>query len=336
LNRTYKRFFSLPPEFLLANAPIPGIIANEWQVRILKLLVKHVDSEGVLEDKKMTKLVSPIILAAAVLALPLFSSAAPVPFTQTPMYKYLCRAGQEKSPTYSRQVAPLQQDQPKPQPQEQPEELSKKDTETTLPPKLFKPISEEVLRPTFAQDLPRISLLTADTPFAEAIDILRNSVRPPLNIVVFWKDLEENADIDGDTSIGIEGLSGITLRKHLELILDSISTIGDSKVGYVVEDGIIKIATEDSLPELMTTRVYDISYLTAPPAQFFNYGGPYMFMQNRYGSGMDSGFGSRYGPGRDSGYGNYPSRYGNQYDTYRSSSYNYRPNISSGVGMAFR
>jgi hypothetical protein len=293
-----------------------------------------VDSERVLEDKKMTKLISPIILAAAVLVPPAFSTAEPVPFTQTPMYKYLCKAGQEKSPTYSGQVEPLQQDQPKPQPQEQPEELPKKDTAPALPPKLFRPISEEVLRPTFAQDRPRISLLTPDTSFAEAIDILRNSVRPPLNIVVFWKDLEENADIDGDTSIGIEGLSGITLRKHLELILTSVSTVGDSKVSYVVEDGIVKIATEDSLPKLMSTRVYDISYLTAPPAQFFNSGGPYMFMQNRYGSGMDSGFGRGYGPGRDYGYGNYPSRYASPYDTYRSSSYNYRPSVSSGVGMA--
>jgi hypothetical protein len=253
------------------------------------------------------------------------------------MYQYLCKAGQEKSPTYSRQVAPSQQDQPKPQPQEQSDEQPKEDTGPALPPKLFNPISEEILKPAFAQDRPRISPLTPDTSFADAIDILRNSVKPPLNIIVFWKDLEENADIDRDTPIGIDGLSGITLRKHLELILTSVSTMGDSKVSYVVEDGIIKIAAEDSLPRLMTTRVYDISYLTAPPAQFFNYGGPYMFMQNRYGSGMDSGFGSRYGPGRDYGYGNnYPSRYANQYDTYRSSSYNYRPSISSGVGIGFR
>ncbi|MHC4191410.1 MAG: hypothetical protein ACYSUB_17310, partial [Planctomycetota bacterium] len=97
---------------------------------------------------------------------------------------------------------------------------------------------------------------------------------------------------------------------------------------YVVHDGIIKIATEDSLPKLMGTRVYDITDLTAQPSNFFDYGGPHMFLQNRYGSG------------RNYGYGNYPSRYGRNsgynrgYNSYRG----YTPGFGRNYGssLSFR
>jgi hypothetical protein len=61
---------------------------------------------------------------------------------------------------------------------------------------------------------------------------------------------------------------------------------GFARLDYVVKDGIIIIATKDSLPDKMRTRVYDISYLVAAPARFgFGFGpglvrgwpaGPYM------------------------------------------------------------
>lgn len=105
-----------------------------------------------------------------------------------------------------------------------------------------------------------------EMPLREAIDILRNSTVPPLNIVVMWKDLDENADITGDTPIGVNGISGVSLKTHLNILLMSLSSGGLADLGYIIDDNVIIIATKDSLPKKMTTRIYDISDIVAPPA----------------------------------------------------------------------
>jgi hypothetical protein len=120
-----------------------------------------------------------------------------------------------------------------------------------------------------------------DMPFSEAIDILRNSTVPRLNIVVLWKDLEENADIYRETPIGTDGLSRVPLRTHLKILLMSVSAGGAEKLGYVVDEGVIIIATRSSLPRKMVTRIYNITDLVSAPAN-------YRFMP---GFGMPFGFG---------------------------------------------
>ena len=112
-----------------------------------------------------------------------------------------------------------------------------------------------------------LSALTLDTPFSEAIELLRNSTQPPLRIIVLWRDLSENANVERDTPIRIDGVSGIRLRTGLEILLMAVSG-SFAKLGYVVEHGVIIIATKDSLPAKMVTRVYDISDLVARPARF--------------------------------------------------------------------
>jgi len=152
-----------------------------------------------------------------------------------------------------------------------------------------------------------------EMPLREAIDILRNSTVPPLNIVVLWKDLEDNADITGDTPIGMNGLSGVSLKTCLNLLLMSLSTGGLSELGYTVDGGIIIIATRDSLPKKMITRVYDISDITAPPSMGGLMGGIGMNMGGMpYGMmpfGMNntlSGFNQYLNPGYpNQGYMNY-------------------------------
>ena len=117
-----------------------------------------------------------------------------------------------------------------------------------------------------------LSALTFDMPFSEAIDILRNSTDPPLKIVVLWRDLSENADVEKDTPIYIDGVSGIPLRKSLELLLRAVSS-GPAKLDYVVDKGIIIVGTKDSLPTKRVVRIYDISYLVGRPAAYgFNFG----------------------------------------------------------------
>jgi hypothetical protein len=135
-------------------------------------------------------------------------------------------------------------------------------------PKTIKKQSSEgrltpVKRPTASP-----SSFKPDMPFSEAIDILRNSTVPPLNIAVLWKDLQENADIYRDTPIGMNGLSGVPLRTHLKVLLMSVSGGAVEKLGFVVDDGVIIIATQSSLPKKEVTRIYDITDLVSEPANY--------------------------------------------------------------------
>ena len=144
-------------------------------------------------------------------------------------------------------------------------------------------------------------LMTADTPFYEAIDILRNSTKRPLNIFVNWTDLEENAGVDRDTPIGIGGIERASVRQYLRLILHSLSVTSKAKIGFVVEGGVIHIATEDSLPRRMSTRVYNVPGLLMAPSNPMPFGGQGYGMP--YGGGM-----GQMGP--MGSYGNYGGGYG--------------------------
>jgi hypothetical protein len=112
-----------------------------------------------------------------------------------------------------------------------------------------------------------LSALKFYTTFSQAIEILRNSTSPPLNIAVLWRDLSANASVERDTPIYMEGLSGISLRAGLELLLGAVSS-GPEKLGYVVEGGVIIIATRNSLPVKRVTRVYDITDIVSQPANY--------------------------------------------------------------------
>jgi len=128
---------------------------------------------------------------------------------------------------------------------------------------ISKPAYKKVTRTTAEP-----SSFTPDMPLEQAIDILRNATVPSLNIAVLWKDLEENADIYRDTPIGMDGVSRVPLRTHLKLLLMSVSAGGAEKLVYVVDDGVITIATQGSLPKKMIARVYDISDLVSAPANY--------------------------------------------------------------------
>ncbi|MEA3225897.1 MAG: hypothetical protein U9Q07_08090, partial [Planctomycetota bacterium] len=80
-------------------------------------------------------------------------------------------------------------------------------------------------------------------------------------------DLEENAYIEPDTIVGMQGISGIPLGKALKELLDSVSG-GGIRIAYVVDDGVITVATKESLPVKLVPRVYDITELIGTPATF--------------------------------------------------------------------
>jgi general secretion pathway protein D len=113
-----------------------------------------------------------------------------------------------------------------------------------------------------------LSELTPEMPFSEAIEELKNSVEPPLNIIVLWRDLYDNADIDQTTPINMDAISAIPLGRALEFLLESVSG-GFADLRYAVENGVIKIATVESLAVKMKTFVYDIADLIARPADYY-------------------------------------------------------------------
>lgn len=135
-------------------------------------------------------------------------------------------------------------------------------------------------------------------PFGEAIQILRHSTGKPLNIVVLWKEIGDNAGVYPETPIGFDGLSGLTVRQNLEILLGSISATSTNRLGYVVNRGVIVIATLERLPKpRKETRVYDVSDLVAPPSGAL---GPGMMMG---GFGRSMGFGATGSLGRSNLYG---------------------------------
>jgi hypothetical protein len=98
---------------------------------------------------------------------------------------------------------------------------------------------------------------TRDTAFGQAIDDVKNSVDPPLRLIVLWRDLYENAAIDQETAIGMDGISGVPLGVALKSLLMAVAG-NPGQLGYVVEGGVITVATKDSLKEKWQTRVYNI------------------------------------------------------------------------------
>lgn len=171
-----------------------------------------------------------------------------------------------------------------------------------------------------ATPMPGISpaTLTRDTSFGEAIDVLRNATQPPLNIIVLWRQIGDNADIFRETPIGFDSIPGLRLRQYLDTLLLSVSAGGIAKLGYVVDGGAIIIATTDALPVPKSVpRVYDVSdlvgapsYAPSPGMMRMMYGGG-MMGGGLMGGGMMGGYGQGLGQGFG-GYGGYTSGTGLQ------------------------
>ncbi len=118
-----------------------------------------------------------------------------------------------------------------------------------------------------------LSDLTQAMSFGDVIERLKNSVEPPIQIQPNWKDLEENAEVDPAMAAGMDPLTGVKLRKALEILLAGVSSIDFAELIYVVDEGVILIGTVDMLQRPMVQRVYDISDLVAEPANFRGMGG---------------------------------------------------------------
>ncbi len=137
-----------------------------------------------------------------------------------------------------------------------------------------------------------LATLTRDTTFGEAIDTLRNATTPPLNIIVLWRQIGDDADIHRDTAIGFDGIPGLRLRQVLEILLLSVSAGAANRLAYVVDGGVIVVATADALPRRRSVpRVYDVTDLVAAPS----YAPAPGMMRMMMGGGMMGGYGQGLG-----------------------------------------
>ncbi|UCG58500.1 MAG: hypothetical protein JSU70_03125, partial [Phycisphaerales bacterium] len=146
-----------------------------------------------------------------------------------------------------------------------------------------------------------LSMLTPTMPASDAFEELRRAVQPPLKIVVLWKDLLDNAEIEPTTPIDMDGLAEVQVGTALEKLLEALAG-GYAELGYVVEDGVITVATLESLPRQLETRVYDVTDLLGEPANYQGMG--MMGMMGMMGGGMMGGMGG-YGMGGMGGMGGY-------------------------------
>jgi hypothetical protein len=105
-----------------------------------------------------------------------------------------------------------------------------------------------------------LSALQPERPFAEAIDLIRRSVEPPLQITVLWRELLDNAQIEPSTPINMDGLTNVKLGTGLRNLLDAMSNPQlDIQLDYVVAGGAITIGTDLSLPQgRMETQVHEV------------------------------------------------------------------------------
>ncbi len=154
-----------------------------------------------------------------------------------------------------------------------------------------------------------LSDLRLNTTLRQAIEIIRDSTKPRLNIVVLWRDITANTLVTENSEIAMEGVDGITAGAGLDLVLRAVAA-GPFELGYSVHGGVVVIGTSGNLPAPMYTRVYDISDLVAPPSYaqpgLGGFGG-----FGRLGLGLGGMFGNQGAGGGYGGYGNVGGGYGN-------------------------
>ncbi len=99
-----------------------------------------------------------------------------------------------------------------------------------------------------------------NTTFGQAIDDLKNSIDPPLPLIVLWRDLYDYAGIDPQTPIRMDGISDLPLNTALNLLLMAVASHPD-QIGYSLDGDVITVATKKSLTKNRQIRIYDITDL---------------------------------------------------------------------------
>jgi hypothetical protein len=93
-----------------------------------------------------------------------------------------------------------------------------------------------------------LSALNPDMPIAEAVEILRRSVDPPLNIVVLWNDLTAFLSVERTTPINLDGMPIVRLGTALDLLVRGLPASDEQPTWRIKGDAIV-IATAATFGE---------------------------------------------------------------------------------------
>jgi hypothetical protein len=93
-----------------------------------------------------------------------------------------------------------------------------------------------------------VSNLNPQMPLQEAVEVLRKSVEPPLNIVVLWTDLRENSFIEPVSPINIHGMAKVKLGTIVDLLVKNLR-VGDVKATWKIKDDVLVIGTPTTLAQ---------------------------------------------------------------------------------------
>ena len=129
----------------------------------------------------------------------------------------------------------------------------------------------------------RIPVSFDDTPLGEVIETLQDTQQ--VNMTVVWSDLELQG-ITEDEPVTLILPEEVTFRKTLDEVLAQLGG-GTVELGYVVSEGIIKIATRDLLDRDVLVEVYDITDLLHPVPDYLN--APEVNLQQGGGGGGAGG-----------------------------------------------
>ena len=98
-----------------------------------------------------------------------------------------------------------------------------------------------------------------DMSLSDALDFIRTTTK--LNIHVNWNSLSESG-IDKESEISVQA-RGITVAHALDMILDSVNSDLDqfSRVYWIVDRGVVTIATGNALNTKTRTKIFNVSDL---------------------------------------------------------------------------
>jgi hypothetical protein len=91
-----------------------------------------------------------------------------------------------------------------------------------------------------------LSALNPQMPLNDAVELLKKSVDPPLNIVVLWKDVETNLLVQPSSPTNFEGSPRTKLRTALDLLVKGLYD-GSAKPMWKIRDDTIVIGTAATL-----------------------------------------------------------------------------------------
>jgi general secretion pathway protein D len=99
--------------------------------------------------------------------------------------------------------------------------------------------------------------------FSDVVDFLREV--SGLNIYVNWNSLQ-TVGIDQSVPVNVN-LTNVSFEKVLTTVLDDVGGVA-AQLGYVIDEGVITVSTQEDLSRKTVTRVYDILDLIHPVPDF--------------------------------------------------------------------